>query len=85
MVPLRKTLFIHDLYTNCRKIQVQVASSKRFVAINSQVQGSTVGNVSDYICEYDCRSRGREFDLGLVPYFMEIDHEIIYSHSPPFR
>ena len=25
----------------------------------------------------DCRSRGREFDPGLVPYFVEIDHEII--------
>ena len=25
----------------------------------------------------DCRSRGHKFDPGLVPYFVEIDHEII--------
>ena len=30
---------------------------------------STVGNVSGYRCEADCRSRGREFDPGPVPYF----------------
>ena len=30
---------------------------------------SAVGNVSGYRCEADCRSRGREFDPGLVPYF----------------
>ena len=28
-----------------------------------------VGNVSGYRCEADCRSRGREFDPGPVPYF----------------
>ena len=28
-----------------------------------------VGNVSGYICVSDCRSRGREFDPGPVPYF----------------
>ena len=30
---------------------------------------SAVGNVSGYRCMFDCRSRGREFDPGLVPYF----------------
>ena len=30
---------------------------------------SAVGNVSGYRCEADCRSRGREFDPGPVPYF----------------
>ena len=38
---------------------------------------SPVGNVPGYRCEADCRSRGREFDPGPVPYFVEIDHEII--------
>ena len=28
-----------------------------------------VGNVSDYRCVSDCRSRGCEFVPGLVPYF----------------
>ena len=30
---------------------------------------SAVGNVSGSRCEFDCRSRGREFDPGRVPYF----------------
>ena len=30
---------------------------------------SAVGNVSGYTCVSDCRSRGREFDPGPVPYF----------------
>ena len=36
----------------------------------------TVGNVSDYRCVSDCRSRGRQFDPGPVHTFVEIDHEI---------
>ena len=38
---------------------------------------SVVGNMSDYRCVSDCRSRGREFHLDPVSYFFEIDHEII--------
>ena len=30
---------------------------------------SAVGNVSGNRCESDCRSRGREFDPGPIPYF----------------
>ena len=30
---------------------------------------SAVGNMSGNRCESDCRSRGREFDRGPVPYF----------------
>ena len=30
---------------------------------------SAVGNVSGYRCVSDCRSKGREFDPGPVPYF----------------
>ena len=30
---------------------------------------SAVGKVSGNICESDCRSMGREFDPGPVPYF----------------
>ena len=32
---------------------------------------SAVGNASGYRFEADCRSRGREFDSGPVPYFRE--------------
>ena len=41
--------------------------------IAGQISGtgprSAVGNVSGYRCVSDCRSRGREFDPGPVPYF----------------
>ena len=41
---------------------------------------SAVGNVSD------CRSRGREFDPGPVPYFRgDWSWNNFYGHSPPFR
>ena len=33
---------------------------------------SAVVNVSGYNCESDCRSRGREFDPGPVPYFSTV-------------
>ena len=38
---------------------------------------SAVGNVSGYRCVSDCRSRGREFDPGSVPYFRGDDYEMI--------
>ena len=37
--------------------------------------------MSDSRCKSDCRSRGHEFDPGPVPYFVEIDHEIISTVS----
>ena len=39
--------------------------------VNSKETGrrSAVGNVSGYICVSECRSMGREFDPGPVPYF----------------
>ena len=50
-----------------------------FMRCNLQFTGprSAVGNMSGYRCVPDCNSRGREFDPGPVPYFVEIDHEII--------
>ena len=54
---------------------------------------SAVDNVSCNRCESDCRSRGREFDPGLVPYFSgDWSWNNIYGlwnnffrQSPPFR
>ena len=44
---------------------------------------SAVGNVSGYRCEADCRSRGREFDPGPVPYFRgDWSWNNFYGHSP---
>ena len=47
---------------------------------------SAVGNVSGYRYLSDCRSRGREFDPGPVPYFRgDWSWNDFYGHSPPFR
>ena len=46
---------------------------------------SAVGNVSGYRCESDCRSRGRKFDPGPVPYFRGVwSWNNFYGHSPLF-
>ena len=47
--------------------------------------GSAVSNMSDYRCISDCRSRGCEFDPGLVPYFRgHWSWNHFYGHSPLF-
>ena len=46
---------------------------------------STVGNVPDYRCASDCRSRGLKFDPGPVPYFRgDWSWNNFYGHSSPF-
>ena len=51
-----------------------------------QLSLGAVGNVSGYRCVSDCRSRGREFDPGPVPYFRgDWSWNYFYGHSPPFR
>ena len=47
---------------------------------------SAVDILSGYRCMSDCRSRGREFDPGPVPYFRgDWSWNYFYGHSPPFR
>ena len=47
---------------------------------------STFGNMSDCIYVSGCRSRGRKFDPGLVPYFRgDWSWNNFYNHSPPFH
>ena len=47
---------------------------------------SAVGNVSGNRCKSDCRSRGRKFNPGPVPYFRgDWSWNNFYGHSPPFR
>ena len=56
-------------------LPVEPSGAPRHKTINPLVTGystgphSAVGNVSGYRCVSDCRSRGREFDPGPVPYF----------------
>ena len=47
----------------------QFAKITLFTLDTSTGPRSADGNVSGYRCVSDCRSRGREFDPGLVPYF----------------
>ena len=44
-------------------------------------QKSAVGNVFEYRFASDCRSRGRMFYPGPVPYCCKIDHEFISKVS----
>ena len=47
---------------------------------------SAVSNVSGNRCESDCRSRGRKFDPGPVPYFRgDWSWNYFYGHPPPVR
>ena len=48
---------------------IGLSQSRAQVCYLTVQPGSAVGNVSGNRCESDCRSRGREFDPGLVPYF----------------
>ena len=40
-----------------------------YTSMQQDLNRRAVRNVSGYRCEADCRSRGREFDPGPVPYF----------------
>ena len=47
---------------------------------------SAVGNVSGNRWDPNCRSRGREFNPGPVPYFHgDLSWNNFYDHYPPFR
>ena len=60
--------------------------NKIFINVFSAGPRSAVGNVSGYRCVSDCRSRGREFDPGPVPYFRgDWSWNDFYGHSSPFR
>ena len=62
-----KTETVLVLQQNPRKSQLRTLTTKR--QESSTRPRSAVGNVSDYRCVSDCRSRGHEFDPGPVPYF----------------
>ena len=67
----------------CCKLAVKLYE---LIHLSSSRPRSAVGNVSDYRCVSDCRSRGREFDPGPVPYFHgDWSWNNCYGHSPPFR
>ena len=66
-------------------LNILISGTKRPMALDTGPP-STVGKVSGNRCESDCRSRGREFDPGPVPYFRgDWSWNIFYCHSPPFR
>ena len=67
-----------DLGPNCLQ-RLSAGRQRVNLTLTLPVTGprSAVGNVAGYRCVSDCRSRGREFDPGPVPYFRGNDHEII--------
>ena len=71
--------------------QIKVSNIKGYIETSSHKEinagpRSAVGNVSGYRCVSDCRSRGREFNPGPVPYFHgDWSWNDFYDHSPPFR
>ena len=64
-----------------------VSSSIKSRNVNVYLPGRVAqSNVSGYRCLSDCRSRGREFDPGPVPYFRgDWSWNNFYGHSPPLR
>ena len=65
------TLFDLDPTVKGIKVTGNVAQNPRHHVTYAPEYGprSAVGNVSGNRCESDCRSKGREFDPGPVPYF----------------
>ena len=57
-----------SLYTENRLTAYSKLAKEKCGKVNTGPR-SAVGNMSGYRCEADCRSRGREFDPGPVPYF----------------
>ena len=69
---LKMTLFMPlDIVTPFLHFKYVTYTYKRMRCLSIGWAGprSAVGNVSGYRCVSDCRSRGREFDPGPVPYF----------------
>ena len=60
-------LGVSELYFKTGRTSIY-ASYTRFIPIHTG-RRSAVGNVCGYRCVSDCRSRGREFNPGPVPYF----------------
>ena len=81
----RSTLFASILLLNNKQTLSNASIMPHFQILHTGPR-SAVGNVSDYRCVSDCRSRGREFDPGPVPYFRgDWSWNNFYGHSPPFR
>ena len=59
------------IYFISEKVDVKGVSNNTYdqaVVTIIPLPGSAVGNMSGNRCESDCRSKGREFDPGPVPY-----------------
>ena len=67
---VREQMLAQDIvYEKVRQFREALTVSIAQKGLFSTGPGSAVGNVSCNRCESDCRSRGREFDTGSVPYF----------------
>ena len=79
-------VFLHATNLNfCNKFWMTWEWTLSFISLDAGPR-SAVSNMSGYRCVSDCRSRGREFDPGPVPYFRgDWSWNNFYGHSPPFR
>ena len=68
---LAQSIFRYGRCSKIMNISCMPKRSSQTGQTNIRLAGprSAVGNVSGYRCVSDCRSRGREFNPGLVPYF----------------
>ena len=77
--------FSQSINLQCVVTQSSLTQLKQLKEVKSDTR-SAVGNMCGNRCESDCRSRGREFDPGPVPYFRgDWSWNNFYGHSPPFR
>ena len=61
--------FLSMVHSNKHDIHFMIQIMPGRIVQSVTCLASAVGNVSGYRCVSDCRSRGRKFDPGSVPYF----------------
>ena len=61
--------FVHNIRSQQLSLHKEQVRSDYWPSGLQTGPRSAVGNLSGYRCVSDCRSRGREFDPGPVPYF----------------
>ena len=86
--PLNFNIYINHMLFNHQQTRLSRIPCSDWCSFLPHNTGprSAVGNVSGYRCVSDCRSRGREFDPGPVPYSRgDWSWNNFYGHSPPFR
>ena len=81
-----KTTDFRSWYVLLDMVLINPCHAEYFHVLHYTGPHSAVGNTSGNRCESDCRSRGRKFNPGPVPYFPgDWSRNDFYGHSSPFR